>query len=400
MNKIKVKMLKEFSIQYNQQEIIVSNILSKKLCELLQMLVYHRDGISKEELIDEFWQDAVNPLNSLKHSIFRLRVLLDEVDCFRGINVIATIKNGYVFAPDYIIEYDYTCMDEYNRILQDNNMSEAKRMYYAEKILDVYRGPFFVSGFVNWSTQIRAYYSGIYEIAFSIVCDVYSKDNRENELIPIIIKAINVDKFYDKAYEYYMKALLKIEAYSKVIRLYQYITELYERELGNSPSQAIKELYESLNMLDDGVVDFEKLKNNLNLDMENPSALYCNYNTFRYIYKFCLNNTIREHKDVFLLILSLHSKEETKKQAYSMMKLKKILCSYLRGGDVLTKINQTQILVLVSCKTIDNCYSIIQRITSKFYKTSSKEKYRIHYFVSSIIELNKDDESKLHDEDT
>ncbi|MGX8835341.1 AfsR/SARP family transcriptional regulator [Amedibacillus sp. YH-ame6] len=391
MSQIKVSMFKEFTLTFNQQEIAFDKIMTRKMCGLLQLLVYNNTCISKEELIDELWQDASNPLNSLKQTIFRLRMTLGEIECFQGMNLITTIKNGYKFADGFELVSDYKCADEYYARMLDQNISKKESVSYAEKILSLYKERFFVSDAANWSTQVRAYYHNIYEKAFILICEEYIDTNRGQELLPIIEKAIQMDEFYDDAYIYQMKAFMNLKEFNKAMELYQHISELYERELGHSPSIHLKSMYRVITSRDENVIDVVGLKKRLNSISTKPSAMYCDYDTFKYIYKVSLNNARRDNKEIFLLLFQLDSKESDKRQEQFIAKLKKIMTGCLRSGDVFSKINRTQVIALLPCETVDNGYMVIQRITSKFYKNTNEKEVRLHYFISPIMDFNEEE---------
>ncbi|MEG0275134.1 MAG: hypothetical protein RR690_08390, partial [Longicatena sp.] len=129
----------------------------------------------------------------------------------------------------------------------------------------------------------------------------------------------------------------------------------------------------------------------LNSISTKPSAMYCDYDTFKYIYKVSLNNARRDNKEIFLLLFQLDSKESDKRQEQFIAKLKKIMTGCLRSGDVFSKINRTQVIALLPCETVDNGYMVIQRITSKFYKNTNEKEVRLHYFISPIMDFNEEE---------
>lgn len=387
-NIIKISMLKDFTLEFHDQKIAFDKVATRQMTSLLQMLVFHKNGISKEQLISEMWQDNANPLNALKYSIFRLRATLDEIECFHGLELISTIKNGYIFAPNFTVISDYGLIDEHYKIMNDSSKIKKDIILSAEQIIHLYKGPFFMNDSSLWCMQVRSYYQNIYEKTFVVVCDEYLQTKKEKELLPIIQKAIDIDKFFDDAYVFYMKALIELGEYNKAMQLYKQINNLYESEFGHAPSLKIKSMYRVLSSREEEVIDVEALKKRLDENMAEAGALYCDYETFKYIYHAMLNNARRDNKNEFLLFFQLNSKDDDKKQLQYMTKLKTIMCSSLRSGDVLSKINKSQIIALLPCETLDNGYNVIQRITSAFYKKVNKENARLHYFISTLNDFD------------
>lgn len=387
-NTIKITMFKDFTLEFHNQKVAFDKVATRQMTSLLQMLIYHKNGISKEELINELWQDNANPLNALKYSIFRLRAALDEIDCFRGVELISTIKNGYKFAPNFEIISDYSLIDEHFKVLNDPNKTKKEIAKSALEIISLYKGQFYMNDSSIWGMQVRSYYQNVYEKAFIIVCEDFIESKNAKEAIPIIHQAIEIDKFFDDAYVYNLKVLIEVGKYNEAMQLYKHINSLYENEFGHAPSLKIKSMYRILSSREEEVIDLEVLKKKLNEDMQTSSALYCDYETFKYIYHATLNNARRDYKKEFLLVFQLNSKEDDKKQLQYMSKLKTIMCTSLRSGDVLSKINKSQIIALLPCESIDNGYGVIQRITSAFYKKVNKENAKLHYFISSLNEFD------------
>lgn len=385
---MKVTMFKHFTIEYDGDITAFDKTATRQMANLLQILIYHRKGISKEELIDEMWQDNSNSQSALKYSIFRLRATLDKIPSFKDTELILTTKNGYVFGKDFEITSDYETVDSYWNQLNDLKVTKKQSIAYANKIVELYKGPFYMSDSAIWGLQIQTYYQNIYEKALIIVCDDFIAKKKYKEILPIAQRAIETNNFFDEIYVFYIKALMELGEYSRAMQLYKKIDLLYENEFGNTPSLKIKSLYKILTSRDEKVIDIDHLRDRLNENFHTDSALYCEYDTFKVIYQAMLHNAQREKRKQFLVIFQIQCVDDDSKQNQHMLTLKKILCNSLRCGDVLSKINKSQIIVLLPCKTMDSGYSIIHRVTSQFYKKVNHDDVKLFYFISSLNEFD------------
>ena len=81
-NNLKIKMLGEFSISYNDNTLNDSTSRFKKVWSLLEYLITFREKeISQNELIEVLWEDEnlSSPTNNLKTLVHRARNVLDSL---------------------------------------------------------------------------------------------------------------------------------------------------------------------------------------------------------------------------------------------------------------------------------------------------------------------------------
>lgn len=393
---IKIQLFDNFIIEYKGESLNIKALATKQMVSLLEILIYHhRHPIPKEQLIDQLWQDNENPQNAMKYSIFRLRAFLKEIPCLADLDLISTTKNGYKFGNDHIeIISDFDMVEDTWLEIRDTHNTKQVIYENACKVLELYQGPFYMNTDQLWAMQIRTYYQNIYEKAFAIVCDQLFNNEEYDTVINITQNAIKLDEFYDDAYVYYIKALMEKKEFNRAIHLYRNVQTRYQDEFGNMPSFKLKSLYNILIKHEEEIIDVDTLKNKLNENIQQEGAFFCEYEFFKYIYHVNLRNAIRDKKKEFLIIFQLDTKEDDKNLSVFMSKLQKVCAESLRRGDVYSKINKMQIIILLPCQSIDNGYVIIQRITSSFYRQVNKNKARLHYFISSLNEFEENKTEK------
>ena len=99
MNRIKIQMLGGFILKTNDQTIDLVALLGKQTAAFLACLcLNHGTLVTKERLIELFWEDSKNPLNAMKFTVHRLRKCLEELTVTGAADWIVTQRGGYSFA--------------------------------------------------------------------------------------------------------------------------------------------------------------------------------------------------------------------------------------------------------------------------------------------------------------
>jgi two-component SAPR family response regulator len=100
---LKINMFGEFSMTYGCYTVDDQSNRSKKVWTLLEYLITFRNKeISQTDLIELLWPDeeSDNPANALKTLLYRVRSVIDQLNCSDG-------KNNHYLPPRYIcLEYE------------------------------------------------------------------------------------------------------------------------------------------------------------------------------------------------------------------------------------------------------------------------------------------------------
>ena len=100
MNAIQVRMLGEFSISTQSQQLCDSDNRSRKVWILLAYLIYHRNRVvTQDELMSLLWDDAstsANPSGAIKTIFHRARITLDRLWPRAGHELIRKQSGGYI----------------------------------------------------------------------------------------------------------------------------------------------------------------------------------------------------------------------------------------------------------------------------------------------------------------
>ena len=107
----------------------------------------------------------------------------------------------------------------------------------------------------------------------------------------------------------------------------------------------------------------------------------CDNEYFKLVYNFKMRAKDRSNEDVFIGIIDLEKTEiegkDNSKNDY-MQNLLDIVCHKLRKGDVITKWNEDQVLLLLSGLKEENIEILIKRINYHFYSISKNIKIKLN----------------------
>lgn len=381
-----VTTLNTFTISYNSQEPVnVSGILGKQLGNLLIIFLHYRQTpITKEELISILWQQSENPTSALKYSIHRFRKKLEEIEMFKGKEILITTKNGYQLNPAYTWDTDFDRLNyawekiRYEDVLTISTYNQAIQIY------SLYKGKFVgYKSQILWMIQKSETYRQIYVKTVIKMCQYLIKQSRFDEMLQLNYNAILIEPFYEGLHYYYMKGLIANEDYHKALDYYDDLNEVFIRELGTGLSKRFKELYNVI-VEDRNEGERESLENilvNLSQRTTKDSGFFCSYDMFKYINELLVKISMREQKEYYLILINIMSDCKSSDLLENSNGVKKIIGSSLRSNDVFAKLNDGQFIILVDCQTLDNAYLIIQRISKKFYNRYRNKGLRMHYEV-------------------
>ena len=122
----------------------------------------------------------------------------------------------------------------------------------------------------------------------------------------------------------------------------------------------------------------EDLLHNLKDQTSYTGAFYCEYEVFKRMYQNLIRSQVRSQELTCLVIFELRNILPEVDVSKLMDKLKKSFDTGLRREDIYSRINSLQFVVLLSCKSKDNGYLIIQRIQKIFYKQVGRDVVKLY----------------------
>lgn len=384
---MQVTLFQNFTMTYQGELIIVDEAATKQLTTLLEILFLNlNQPIPRDKLINYLWQDSDNPSNVLKFSIFRLRKLLRSFDCLKEVEFVQTTKQGYLLNQKLPIKTDVQMVDELWEQMNNKDAKQETIIQAAEQVIHLYKGRLFVDAPDQlWLHQLQSDYHNIFQSCINKVCEFYLHEEDYQKVLSTVQHAIAIDPFFEDAYFYYIQALMETRQYKLALDLYKNIQDQFYQSVGQPLSLKMKSLYKIIIANDEQEeINLKTLKAQLESDIDRNGAFYCDYEFFKHIYQVELRNIKRKCKEQYLVVFEISTDLDEEPLRAIMTKLTKIIQNSLRMGDVYSRINKTQVVLLLPCETIDNGYTVIQRITQQFYRKVTKKQARLHYHIEAI----------------
>jgi DNA-binding SARP family transcriptional activator len=350
---------------------------SQQLWSLFKyILTYRNKRIIQENFFDILWADKEcdNPVKALQNLVYRLRMLLN----YEGINNDGeSIINYTQGCYSWNTEFNYwTDVDEFEGLYnkakvaeKSEDMDKAIELY--QKALMLYKGDYLCEDAYNeWVIPIRNYYRRIYMDIIDKITLLLKCHGRNQDILKICEEALMIEPLEEGLNLIFIKALIEDGNIKQAQSQYEYVTSMLYKELGVKPSNALRNLYHQIKNYEDKVLlDLNDIQEMM-IDEDDPEgAFLCESDTFHSLYKLECRRAERSGQVVFMAMLTLarvkNRSQDNKILKKAMESLIDMLVKTLRKGDVVSKWNETQVLVILPGTTFEQADRVITRIIKK-----------------------------------
>lgn len=359
----------------------LSNQLGKQLSAILAFLICnYKQSVSKEKMIDNFWPDSDNPTNALKFAIHRLRNALKDIEGLPETELIVTTSNGYQFNPEINAELDTEIFEK--NVL--NAKSDTELSLYHDCI-ELYKGDFLEGIEEEWVITDRGYYRSILTQICHTLAVEYMKIDDLKDAIEVCEKGLNADEFEETLIYTYLEALVKDKRFNYAKKYYNEISKKYEKRVGIS--------LDSYN----ASKSFAQLMNNQvmkNADTKISDTVYSmsdgssvgpmvvDQKIFDALCVYELRNVARYNYKDYVIQMVL---ETTKSEQSSIMQIfMNVLKMSFRKTDVVTKINDQKIALLVKLANESDVEILYTRIQRRLSEQVNEYKYNLTYTMKQV----------------
>ena len=377
-NKIlKIVMLGDFVLQYGDLVSSGYKGRSKQVWNLLEyLLIYRNKEISPDKLMDALWEENVdNPSNALKNLVYRLRTMLSDTLSLPCDDFIVFKHGTYAWNKSIPYTLDIDQFESTWKQAQIAELDSDERINKYLEVLALYKGDFLThSSYKEWVVPLTVYYQRIYMECVSLVCQLLF-EKRELQLIEeLCLKAIEIDPLIEKNHENLIMSLIESNNSHKALAHYEYVTDLFYREVGVKPSEAITRLYKVIvNKAHTIEKKIDIVKSDLREEESKNGAVYCDYEVFKLIYRLDARAASRSGKSIFIALLNVTKQNDgdfiQKELNKSMDKMKDIIVSALRKDDVLSRFSRTQFLLLLSNINFENTEVVLKKLIDRINRS-------------------------------
>ena len=389
-----MQMLGGFVISRGNERLSHTIGRTKQIWTLIEYLLYHSNtDVPQEKLIEVLWprDDINNPQNALKNLAYRARLLLSE---FFGeeLSFIISKGNTYSWNKELPQELDVKEFENaYAKASGKNNLSPEERLEQYLKAIHLYKGDFLPNSSVEaWVIPLTAYYRQIYMSCVIEAETLLAAQGCHKEIINICVDAIARDPFEESIHEKIIRAYIAIGDTHKALDHYNYVTNLFYRELGVKISSEIRALYHQIiQTVNDIELNIAVVKNELTESPSISAPYICEYEVFKNIYRLECRNLIRSGRAVYIMLASISyengSIPKPPALTNAMDKLIKSITYSLRRSDVVARFSRSQYIILLRSLTYENGMDIIARINKYFKKSNNSPKIKIE-ITSEMLE--------------
>ncbi|CAB1241158.1 Transcriptional regulator [Ruminococcaceae bacterium BL-6] len=391
---VNVTMLGKFTIQKGKHTLSQSSGRTKQVWLLIEYLVAHRHlETSVEKLIEVLWDDddsCSDPLNALKNLVYRARALLKKSLHDTKTPFIVYSHGSYLWNPDLPCVVDVEEMERLAKEASASGITKEQKISLLKQAVSYYHGDFLPnSSYANWVVSRTAYLSSLYISCVLKLCALYEENQDYEEIITVCEAAIVCVPFEESIHKILTYAYISTGQNSKALKHYNYVTDLFYRELGVDISGSLRELYKQItNSINQVEMDLSIIKQDLKEACAGNSAYFCDYEIFKNLYRIQARSLIRTGQSIFIALLSLLDsngsilKDSSAVPAVNLFK-EDILLS-LRKGDTVAAYSSTQFIVMLPLINYENAERVMHRIIRRFEKDYKKNDTKIIYKLGPV----------------
>lgn len=381
-----IQMLGGFQLTVGDKVISDSISHTRQLWNLLEYLIAFRNNtISQNELVEALWPDngSENPANALKNLVYRIRTLFAShgIPCAKEFIVFR--HGAYHWNNALPCQVDTEDFENLAKAALQASCAEEKVDIYM-RAMELYKGDFLPgSGYEEWAVPLTGYYRSVYFKCVYEAVTLLIDLGRFDDIAVICERAAVIDPFEEKAHRYLIFALLKQNKQSAALEHYSHVTDLFYRELGVKPSEAMRDLYREITKSVNSIeTDLSIIKEDLCERSMVESAFYCDYEVFKNLYRLEARAAARTGQSVFIGLLTVTDGEnnvpELKLLGGIMDNLLQIIRQSLRKGDVVSRFSTTQYVVMLPALTFENGRMVLDRIHRKYKVAYRTKNVKLH----------------------
>jgi len=358
-NPLEIYTLGEFKVKCDGKILSPQNRLNEKPWLLFKYLITERGkNIHPEVIIDELWpdQEIKNPKHTITNLVYRLRKNLNskEKDCQYIINC-----QGRCFfnkESQYWLDIEEFINLCKKANLVNNDKPEEAFQYY-EQAFNLYNGDYLPEiPYYDWVIPSRNNYHWYYIEHIIEYLKLLQDHERHQKIIQVCEKTFNIELLEEEIHSIYISSLLNLGKAGHARSHYKYANELFNKNLNLNNMPKLEELYhekEDKNYLN---LIKEKLEERDNV----RGAFICTNDIFRMIYKLEKRRSERNNKPIFIAYIKFNNKDLIENNIYQ---IEGILQKELRKGDIITRWDEDQYLMLLLDLNNQYASKVIKRIS-------------------------------------
>ena len=397
-NILYIRMLGGFSMTYQGAQVILGKSPSSKMLHLLLILVYSRgEGIRREQLLEQLYQDSdlEQASNSLRAILYRLRKSLVAAGLPED-EYIST-KGGVYRWQAGQIEVRLDAEEFQKRAAAAMEESEPeKKVPLLEDACRMYRGEFLPMLMGDeWVAVASWKYQELYFKCLRELTRLLKEKNCYKELLTCCERAL--EKYpYEEWQLVKLDCLMALKDYQSALKYYEKVTLDAEREFGMLPSEEMVRRYRSIkNMIQYELNSIEEIQEHLRPEDDVYGATQCDYLTFIEVYRYIVWVLERKGIRAYLTLFTIVDKGGVPMEISELLEetrqtLENAIAKSVRRSDLFTRYGKNQFLILMVGTDQQGCELASERIRSRFQSLNRRKKVNIYYSCRAAVEIEGD----------
>lgn len=360
---------------------------------LQYLCVFHDREVSQEELIDAVYdpeEGTGDPANTLKNTLYRTRLLLENLGLPDGKRMLRYRKGFYSWAPELTITLDAEVFDSlYDRFYAAPE--PAQELDAAMEALSLYTGEF-LSNAMNslWTVSLRTYYHGKYMKLARDVAEILYDQKRLEEGIEICRATTTADPFDEENQLLMMKLFAAAGLTQVAIQHYEKIRALFMNQLGVTLSEELSDFYRKLTRSDEPrELDLHNIRDQLLEHDPVDGAYFCEYSVFQNMYRLIARSTVRSGQAIQLAMTVLYDQKgdplPPQRCTEPMDVLHDAIYRALRTGDIFARYSRDQYLIMLPSSSYENAAMALERVIASFQRTLSGMMTQVQYSILPVL---------------
>ena len=393
---IYIQLFDQFCISDGERSLGEEEMHSKMLLKLFSYIYTHKKKVvTTEELIDALWEgeESTNPPGALKNLVYRLRNILKEK--WPEKEFILSARGSYQWNNDIDALSDTEMLKDFYQLgIKEENLELSRE--HLLKAIEEYRGEFLPKASRSaWVISEGTFYHSIYLSAVKELAKLLEHQEEYELLEEICNEALKRDSLNEDLHGWFIKALLYQKKVSLAEGQYKKAADLLYENLGVSPSDELKNLYQELLKKNHRVgKDIVFIGQELG-QSGRTGAFFCEYGVFKEIYLLEKAKAKRVESTVCLVLITLEPLWDVERVSQEYLKiinegmefLHKILVEKLRIEDVVSRYSFSQYILMLSSRQEDVAGKILERIKSQFnHSYKRKPRARLVVEIESMNE--------------
>ena len=393
-NTFQVQMFGIFRLQGEGRTLAEEDFRSPMLIRLLSYILLHHDrSVTPQELTEVLWPDVSADISrsALKNLVYRLRNLLKSV--WKDKDLIVSVRRSYSWNPAVPLRLDVEELDRLGQQLRSEQDKEKRRELLIQA-MSLYQGKYLENYCDTYQIASQSAFSHSRYLSMAKELSGMLWEAKQYQELEVLLKQVlRLEEYDEELQAMYIRSLLAQGKTHSAFEAYQRAVIMFYEELGISRSEVLQSAYEEiLQYSHQEEPDLQRIRRELEKDMDMEGAFFCEEMVFRKIYQLELRRSKRLGISMFLSLMTIglsideHVPEEKRRkyQLKAMDVLKEVLLRELRSGDVLSKYSATQFMILLPTCQFETAKKVMQRIRTAFNKKYVNPHVRLQFNMTEM----------------